>query len=119
MAIYRGFYNCIITKMVFNKDFFFTTFQSQGLFQLLKGEDGTKDQSYFLYRLNQEQLSRTVFPLGDMYKNEVRAIAKRLGLANHDKKDSTGICFIGERIISAFNAMALVLMRLVPPRHTR
>ena len=81
--------------------------EQEGLFQLLKGEDGTKDQSYFLYRLNQEQLSRTVFPLGDMYKNEVRAIAKRLGLANHDKKDSTGICFIGERRFKDFLARYL------------
>ena len=81
--------------------------EQEGLFQLLKGEDGTKDQSYFLYRLNQEQLSRTVFPLGEMYKNEVRAIAKRLGLANHNKKDSTGICFIGERRFKDFLARYL------------
>ena len=81
--------------------------EQEGLFQLLKGEDGTKDQSYFLYRLNQEQLSRTAFPLGDMYKNEVRAIAKRLGLANHNKKDSTGICFIGERRFKDFLARYL------------
>jgi tRNA-specific 2-thiouridylase len=65
--------------------------------QLLKAEDGTKDQSYFLYRLNQAQLSRTLFPLGGIAKREVREIARRAGLPNHDKKDSTGICFIGER----------------------
>tara|TARA_B110000483_G_C18206116_1_gene547728 strand:+ start:2368 stop:3456 length:1089 start_codon:yes stop_codon:yes gene_type:complete len=76
--------------------------ERNGLFELLKAEDGTKDQSYFLYRLNQEQLSKTLFPLGDMYKREVRAIAKRLGLANHNKKDSTGICFIGERRFKDF-----------------
>ena len=71
-------------------------------FQLLKAEDETKDQSYFLYRLNQAQLSRTRFPLGTMYKRDVRALAKKLGLPNHDKKDSTGICFIGERRFREF-----------------
>ena len=73
-----------------------------GLFQLLKAEDGTKDQSYFLYRLNQAQLSRTLFPLGALYKREVRDIARREGLPNHDKRDSTGICFIGERPFREF-----------------
>jgi tRNA-specific 2-thiouridylase len=80
-----------------------------GRFQLLKAEDGTKDQSYFLYRLNQTQLSRTLFPLGKLYKREVRDIARRLRLSNHDKKDSTGICFIGERPFREF------LMRYLPP----
>ena len=73
-----------------------------GLYQLLKAEDGTKDQSYFLYRLNQGQLARTLFPLGRLYKREVREIARREGLPNHDKKDSTGICFIGERPFREF-----------------
>jgi len=73
-----------------------------GLFQLLKAEDGTKDQSYFLYRLNQAQLSKTLFPLGTLYKREVREIARREGLSNHDKRDSTGICFIGERPFREF-----------------
>jgi len=73
-----------------------------GLFQLLKAEDGTKDQSYFLYRLNQHQLAKTLFPLGTLYKREVREIARREGLPNHDKKDSTGICFIGERPFREF-----------------
>ena len=73
-----------------------------GLFQLLKAEDGTKDQSYFLYRLNQEQLSKTMFPLGSLYKREVRDIARKSGLSNHDKRDSTGICFIGERPFREF-----------------
>ena len=73
-----------------------------GLHQLLKAEDGTKDQSYFLYRLDQAQLARTLFPLGKLYKREVREIARRAGLAVHDKKDSTGICFIGERPFRAF-----------------
>ncbi len=73
-----------------------------GLYQLLKAEDGTKDQSYFLYRLNQRQLTRTLFPLGHLYKREVRALARKAGLPNHDKKDSTGICFIGERPFREF-----------------
>jgi tRNA-specific 2-thiouridylase len=76
--------------------------ETDGLFQLLKAEDGTKDQSYFLYRLNQAQLSRTLFPLGRLYKRDVREIARREGLPNHDKKDSTGICFIGERPFREF-----------------
>ncbi|MET1082144.1 MAG: tRNA 2-thiouridine(34) synthase MnmA [Burkholderiales bacterium] len=81
----------------------------EGRFQLLKAEDGTKDQSYFLYRLNQGQLSKTLFPLGAIYKREVREMARKLGLPNHDKKDSTGICFIGERPFREF------LMRYLPP----
>jgi tRNA-specific 2-thiouridylase len=76
--------------------------QVDGLFQLLKAEDGTKDQSYFLYRLDQAQLSKTLFPVGAMYKRDVRVLAKRLRLPNHDKKDSTGICFIGERPFREF-----------------
>ncbi|MDB5883592.1 MAG: tRNA-specific 2-thiouridylase mnmA, partial [Ramlibacter sp.] len=68
-----------------------------GHFELLKGLDGTKDQSYFLHRLNQGQLARTLFPLGALKKAEVRRIAAEIGLPNAKKKDSTGICFIGER----------------------
>ncbi len=71
-------------------------------FQLLKAEDGTKDQSYFLYRLNQAQLSKTLFPLGQTYKREVRKLAEQAGLPNFAKKDSTGICFIGERPFKEF-----------------
>src|SRR5690242_2802515 len=74
----------------------------RGIYQLLKGEDGTKDQSYFLYRLNQAQLSRTLFPIGHLYKREVRRIAREHGLPNFSKKDSTGICFIGERPFREF-----------------
>ena len=76
--------------------------EAGGARQLLKAEDGTKDQSYFLYRLSQSQLARTLFPLGGLYKREVRAIAQRAGLPNHDKKDSTGICFVGERPFREF-----------------
>ncbi len=73
-----------------------------GLFQLMKADDGSKDQSYFLYRLNQAQLSKTLFPLGQMLKREVREIARKAGLINAEKKDSTGICFIGERPFQEF-----------------
>lgn len=71
-------------------------------YQLLKALDGTKDQSYFLHRLNQAQLSRTLFPLGEIHKTEVRRIAHEIGLHNAAKKDSTGICFIGERPFREF-----------------
>ena len=71
-------------------------------YQLLKGVDQSKDQSYFLHRLNQAQLSRTLFPLGEIEKTEVRRIAEQLQLPNAKKKDSTGICFIGERPFREF-----------------
>ncbi len=71
-------------------------------FELLKGDDGTKDQSYFLHRLNQKQLSKSIFPLGSLLKKEVRIIAKENNLHNYDRKDSTGICFIGERPFAEF-----------------
>ena len=70
---------------------------STQLFELLKGLDPAKDQSYFLHRLNQAQLSKTLFPVGELKKTEVRRIADEIGLPNAKKKDSTGICFIGER----------------------
>jgi tRNA-specific 2-thiouridylase len=75
---------------------------SAGGFQLLKGLDPLKDQSYFLHRLNQAQLSRTLFPIGELPKTEVRRIAAEIGLPNAKKKDSTGICFIGERPFREF-----------------
>ncbi|MBU1237590.1 MAG: tRNA 2-thiouridine(34) synthase MnmA [Gammaproteobacteria bacterium] len=78
-----------------------------GTWQLLKAEDGTKDQSYFLYRLNQAQLAKTQFPVGHLYKRDVRRIAEEAGLPNHAKKDSTGICFIGERPFREFLARYL------------
>jgi tRNA-specific 2-thiouridylase len=71
-------------------------------FELLRGMDPGKDQSYFLHRLNQEQLARVMFPLGHMNKSEVRQLAQEAGLPNHAKKDSTGICFIGERPFREF-----------------
>ena len=76
--------------------------ETDGLFQLLRADDGTKDQSYFLYRLSQQQLSKTLFPLGKLTKVDVREMARREGLSTHDKKDSTGICFIGERPFREF-----------------
>ena len=73
-----------------------------GRFELLKGLDPSKDQSYFLHRLNQAQLSRTWFPVGELQKSEVRRLATEIGLPNAKKKDSTGICFIGERPFREF-----------------
>ncbi len=73
-----------------------------GLFQLLKATDGSKDQSYFLHRLNQAQLSKAMFPLGNILKSDIRKIAEQHGLCNFAKKDSTGICFIGERPFREF-----------------
>lgn len=70
--------------------------------QLLKGLDPQKDQSYFLYALNEAQLAASLFPVGHLPKTEVRAIAQQLGLITHAKKDSTGICFIGERKFKTF-----------------
>ncbi len=71
-------------------------------FALLKGLDPAKDQSYFLHRLTQAQLSRSLFPVGHLRKGRVREIAREAGLANHAKRDSTGICFIGERPFREF-----------------
>ncbi|MCM0608317.1 MAG: tRNA 2-thiouridine(34) synthase MnmA [Ideonella sp. WA131b] len=75
---------------------------ADGSFQLLKGLDPAKDQSYFLHRLTQAQLSRTLFPVGGLHKTAVRRIAAEIGLPNAKKKDSTGICFIGERPFREF-----------------
>ena len=76
--------------------------EADGLFQLLKASDASKDQSYFLYRLNQAQLSHAIFPLGKLLKSQVRAIAEQHELHNYAKRDSTGICFIGERPFREF-----------------
>jgi tRNA-specific 2-thiouridylase len=66
------------------------------VYRLLSGKDFNKDQSYFLCQLNQEQLSKSLFPVGELLKPEVRAIAKKIGLVTADKKDSQGLCFIGK-----------------------
>ncbi len=76
--------------------------EDEGRFELLKGLDPGKDQSYFLHRLNQRQLSKAVFPVGHLQKSEVRRLAREAQLPNHAKKDSTGICFIGERPFREF-----------------
>ena len=76
--------------------------ERDGRFELLKGLDETKDQSYFLHRLTQAQLAKSLFPVGELRKTEVRRIASEIGLPNAKKKDSTGICFIGERPFREF-----------------
>jgi tRNA-uridine 2-sulfurtransferase len=73
-----------------------------GLYELLKGLDPSKDQSYFLHRLTQQQLANTLFPVGELQKTEVRRIAAEINLPNAKKRDSTGICFIGERPFREF-----------------
>jgi len=70
--------------------------------KLLKGKDSGKDQSYFLHAVEEAAFSRSLFPLGDLQKHQVREIAKDQGFITHDKKDSTGICFIGERRFKDF-----------------
>jgi tRNA-specific 2-thiouridylase len=84
------------------------TRQRNGAVELLRGLDNNKDQSYFLYALNQHQLKHALFPVGELDKSEVRAIARRENFAVHAKKDSTGICFIGERKFRDF------LQRFIP-----
>lgn len=81
--------------------------QRDGRMRLLKALDLDKDQSYFLYALQQEQLARALFPLGELTKPAVRALAAQQGFGTHDKKDSTGICFIGERKFKEFLARYL------------
>ena len=78
------------------------TSDKDGDFELKRGKDNNKDQSYFLCRLNQYQLSKSIFPIGELNKNLVREKAEKLGFMNYNKKDSTGICFIGERNFKNF-----------------
>lgn len=80
------------------------TVEKDGLFYLLKSADKNKDQTYFLNQLNQDQLSRVIFPLADIIKPKVREIAREQGFSTAEKKDSTGICFIGERNFREFLA---------------
>ena len=76
--------------------------EQNGQAQLAKGLDNNKDQSYFLHAVGEEQIARTLFPVGEMEKPEVRQLAEQHGLITHNKKDSTGICFIGERRFKDF-----------------
>ena len=76
--------------------------RSEAAVRLLKARDLGKDQSYFLHAVPQAALTKALFPLGDLPKTEVRALARRAGFTNHAKKDSTGICFIGERRFAEF-----------------
>jgi tRNA-specific 2-thiouridylase len=73
-----------------------------GVSHLYQGRDRAKDQSYFLHAVPREALAQTLFPLGELHKSQVRARARTAGFANHDRRDSTGICFIGERPFRAF-----------------
>jgi tRNA-uridine 2-sulfurtransferase len=76
--------------------------RTDGSGRLLRAADEGKDQTYFLHAVSRDALALTIFPLGDLLKQQVRAIAKANGLPNHDRKDSTGICFIGERPFAEF-----------------
>ncbi|MCF6436208.1 MULTISPECIES: tRNA 2-thiouridine(34) synthase MnmA [Pseudoalteromonas] len=76
--------------------------ERDGQFVMCRGLDDNKDQSYFLYTLSHEHIAQTLFPVGDIAKPEVRRIAEEQDLITHDKKDSTGICFIGERKFKDF-----------------
>jgi len=76
-------------RAVFEKD-------GKTIYRLMSGKDTNKDQSYFLCQLTQAQLSRSLFPIGELLKPEVRAIAKKIGLVTADKKDSQGLCFVGK-----------------------
>ncbi len=78
------------------------------IFHLLAGKDNNKDQSYFLCQLSQEQLSKALFPIGELTKPEVREIAKEIGLVTADKKDSQGLCFIGKVSLPQFLQQQLV-----------
>lgn len=82
-------------------------FDTQNGTQLLRGIDVNKDQSYFLYTLSHKQIAKSLFPVGEYEKSDVRAIAQKIGLSTATKKDSTGICFIGERKFKAFLARYL------------
>ena len=78
------------------------------IYQLLAGKDNNKDQSYFLCQLNQNQLSKALFPIGELPKPEVREIARELGLVTADKKDSQGLCFIGKVSLPIFLQQQLI-----------
>lgn len=82
--------------------------EGEEVYELLAGKDNNKDQSYFLCQLSQEQLSKALFPIGELTKPEVREIAREIGLATADKKDSQGLCFIGKVSLPIFLQQQLV-----------
>ena len=82
--------------------------RGEEIYQLLAGKDNNKDQSYFLCQLNQNQLSKALFPIGELTKPEVREIAREIGLVTADKKDSQGLCFIGKVSLPTFLQQQLV-----------
>ncbi|WP_297983966.1 tRNA 2-thiouridine(34) synthase MnmA [uncultured Chryseobacterium sp.] len=86
----------------------FTDENGTETFQLLAGKDNNKDQSYFLCQLNQKQLSKALFPIGELTKPEVREVAREMGLVTADKKDSQGLCFIGKVSLPQFLQQQLV-----------
>ena len=94
---------CLDYAKKLGADFFATGHYAQNNHnQLYKSQDPTKDQTYFIYTLTQNLLSQIVFPIGHLLKSDVRQLAQKAGLMIHDKKDSTGICFIGERRFKTF-----------------
>ena len=82
--------------------------RGEEIYQLLAGKDNNKDQSYFLCQLNQNQLSKALFPIGELAKPEVREIAREIGLVTADKKDSQGLCFIGKVSLPTFLQQQLI-----------
>ena len=82
--------------------------RGEEIYQLLAGKDNNKDQSYFLCQLNQNQLSKALFPIGELTKPEVREIAREIGLVTADKKDSQGLCFIGKVSLPTFLQQQLI-----------
>ena len=87
----------------------FTDESGKEVYQLMAGKDNNKDQSYFLCQLSQEQLSKALFPIGELTKPEVREIAREIGLATAEKKDSQGLCFIGKVSLPTFLQQQLAL----------
>ena len=82
--------------------------RGEEIYQLLAGKDNNKDQSYFLCQLNQNQLSKALFPIGELTKPKVREIAREIGLVTADKKDSQGLCFIGKVSLPTFLQQQLI-----------
>lgn len=90
-----------------------TTVDEKSVFELLKGVDSSKDQSYFLWKLGNEDLSHVMFPVGHLNKDEVRKIAKKAGISTAKKKDSQGVCFLGMLDMKDFLSHYIVKRKLV------